>query len=489
MIAGASNAGQQSAPEHAFAGRCAARVRPLAALLLLAFAADVAGAPRTTVDLLVAGDYVVTMNDAGQVIEDGAVAVDDDRIVAVGARAEIASKYRARRTLDGAGTVVLPGLVNGHTHAAMTLLRGIADDIELIEWLQKYIFPTEVRFVDADFVRIGTELACAEMIRGGTTTFVDMYYFPDAVAGAVQACGLRVLVAASVIDQKSPDAANGTESLAKAVDFVRRWKGRDDRIVPVIGAHAIYTIPPDLLRRIAAAAQELDVPISIHVSESRWEIETAQKDYRTTPVHALDELGIFGGRTIAAHVVWPTDDDIPVLVQRRVGVIHNPSSNMKISSGISPVAKMLAAGVRVGLGTDGPATNNDLDMWEEMRLAAFLQKVSTMDPKVLPARAALAMATRGGAEAIGLGQDIGVLDAGRRADLIQVSLEDVRMNPMYDVISHLVYVAHPEDVTSVVVDGRVVMRDREVLTVDEARVTREANELARRIRAALAGSQ
>src|SRR5262245_34998180 len=399
----------------------------LGALLLCACSAACADSPRraSTVEMIVAGDYVVMMDESQQVVKDGAVAIDGDRIVAVGPRAEIAAKYRAREKLDGAGKVVMPGLVNGHTHAAMTLLRGIADDIELIEWLQKYIFPTEVRFVDAEFVRVGTELACWEMIRGGTTTFVDMYYFPDAVAEAVESCGIRVLVAASVIDQKSPDAANGADSLAKAVDFARRWKGKNDRIMPIIGAHSVYTIKPDLLRQIRTAANELGVPVSIHVSESRFEIDTTRKTYDTTPVHLLEDIGFLDGGTIAAHVVWPEEDEIPLLVQRRVGVIHNPSANMKISSGISPVAKMLAAGVRMGLGTDGPATNNDLDMWEEMRLAAFLQKVSTMDPKVVPARTALDMATRGGAQAIGLGEEIGSLTVGRRADLIQVSLDDV----------------------------------------------------------------
>ena len=445
-----------------------------------------AGLARQSVDLIVAGDYVVMMDEGQQVVKDGAVAVDDGRIVAVGPRAEFGSKYRSREKLDGAGKVVMPGLVNGHTHAAMTLLRGIADDIELIEWLQKYIFPTEVRFVDAEFVRVGTELACWEMIRGGTTTFVDMYYFPDAVAEAVESCGIRVLVAASVIDQKSPDAANGADSLAKAIDFARRWKGKDDRIIPIIGAHSVYTIKPELLRQIRAAASELGVPISIHVSESRFEIDTTRRNYDTTPVHLLEDIGFLDSGTIAAHVVWPEEDEIPLLAQRRVGVIHNPSSNMKISSGISPVAKMLAAGVRMGLGTDGPATNNDLDMWEEMRLAAFLQKVSTMDPKVVPARTALDMATRGGAEAIGLGEEIGSLTVGRRADLIQVSLDDVHFVPMYDVVSHLVYVADEQDVTSVVVGGRVLMRDGRVLTVDERRVRSEANALAARIKDALA---
>jgi 5-methylthioadenosine/S-adenosylhomocysteine deaminase len=461
----------------------------LAALLLLGSTTASPGLRAATIDMIVAGDYVVIMDESRQVVKDGAVAIDDGRIVAVGPRAEIAAKYRARQKLDGKGKVVLPGLVNGHTHAAMTLLRGIADDIELIEWLQKYIFPTEVRFVDAEFVRIGTELACLEMIRGGTTTFVDMYYFPDAVAAAVEACGLRVLVAPSVIDQKAPDAATGEESLAKAVDFARRWKGKNNRIIPVIGAHSVYTIKPDFLKRIRAAADEAGVPISIHVSESRYEIDVTKENYDTTPIRLLDSIGFLASPTIAAHVVWPEDAEIPLLVQRGVGVIHNPSSNMKISSGVSPVTKMLAAGVHMGLGTDGAATNNDLDMWEEMRLAAFLQKVSTMDPKVVPAYTALDMATRGGAEAIGLGAELGALTAGRRADLIQVSLDDVHFVPMYDVVSHLVYVADEQDVTSVVVDGKVLMRDGDVLTVDAERVQAQASALAARIRAALAGTQ
>lgn len=439
----------------------------------------------TAVDLIVAGDYVVTMQGEGPVIERGAVAVEDGMIVAVGTRDEITSRYRAKETLAGEERVVMPGLINGHTHAAMTLLRGMADDRDLMDWLTNYIFPTEVRFVDAEFVRIGTELACWEMIRGGTTTFVDMYYFPESVVRAVERCGLRALVAPTVIDQKSPDAADAVESLRLAGEFVERWKGRNNRVLPIIGAHAVYTIKPAELRQIRARARELGVPISIHVSESRFEIDYSEKNFGTTPVQHLEALGFFEGPTIAAHVVWPANEDFPILARRRIGAIHNPTSNMKISSGTAPVTRMLREGVAVGLGTDGPATNNDLDMWEEMRLAAFLQKVATMDPQVIPAHTALRMATLGGAEAIGLGDQIGALTPGRRADLIQVSLADLHFAPLYDVISHLVYVADEQDVVSVIVDGKVLMRERKVLSVDASRVRGEASALAAKIRASV----
>ena len=443
----------------------------------------------TSVDLLVLGDYVVTQDDARAVIRNGAVAVDDGRIVAVGPASEIRGIYRAKTTLEGGNRVVLPGLVNGHTHAAMSLFRGVSDDIELLEWLTKYMFPLEVRFADADFVRIGTELACWEMIRGGTTTFLDMYYFPDSVAKAVEGCGLRVLVAPTVIDQKSPDAGNAADSLRKAQEFVKRWKGRNNRIMPMISAHALYTVKPDFLRTIAASARELGVPMGIHLAESKFEVEHSQKNYGDTPVNVLESIGFFtGGTTVGAHVIYPTPAEIEVLAKRGVGAIHNPTSNMKIASGIAPVPAMLKAGVPVGLGTDGPATNNDLDMWEEMRLAAYLAKVSTMDPTVLPAPTVLHMATRGGAEALGLGDEIGALTVGRRADLIQVSLDDPQLMPLYDVISHLVYVADASNVVNVVVDGQLVMRDRKVLTLDTARVAAEAEAIAEKIRAAVQGN-
>ena len=438
------------------------------------------------VDLIVAGDLVVTMDDQNRVLAGGAVAVDDGRIVALGPYADITAQYVAAETMAGDERVVMPGLINGHTHAAMSLLRGIADDLALEEWLMSYIFPTEVRFVDADFVRLGTELACWEMIRGGTTTFVDMYYFPDAVAEAVESCGLRALIAPTVIDQESPDAENGQDSIDKAVAFVNRWQGRNSRVIPIISAHSVYTVPPDLLVKTREAGTALGVPISIHISETQAELATARQRYGKTPVQHLADLQFFDGPTIGAHLVWPTEAELGILAEHQVGAVHNPTSNMKISSGVAPVLDLLDRQVPLGLGTDGPASNNDLDMWEEMRLAAFLQKVTAMDPEALPALTVLRMATSSGAKAIGLGDEIGSLTVGRRADLIQVEMDDVHFVPTYDVVSHLVYVADEQDVISVVVDGKVVMRERDIVTLDEERVKRESRQLAARIRAALA---
>lgn len=441
---------------------------------------------RTAVDLIVGGDYVVTMDGDGTVIPDGAVAVDNGVIVSVGKAGDITAEYTAAESLAGDGRVVLPGLINGHSHAAMTLLRGVADDLALMDWLNNYIFPAEVEFVDADFVRIGTELACWEMIRGGTTTFVDMYYYPDIIAQVVESCGLRAMVSATVIGQRSPDAEGADDSINKGLAFIDRWQGRNPRITPIFGPHSDYTLNAEQLQATRAAAVDAGVPISIHMSESPFEVEYSKQTYGMTSIEFFESIGFLDGPTIGAHVVWPTDDEILILAKREVGVIHNPTSNMKIASGIAPVTEMLRAGVRVGLGTDGAASNNDLDMWEEMRLAAFLQKVSLMDPEVLSASTVLTMATRGGAEAIGMGGKIGEIRPGLRADLIQVDFGDVHFVPTYDVMSHLVYVADEQDVATVVVDGKVLMRDREILTIDTARVAREARDLASRIQRALA---
>ncbi len=454
----------------------------LTALLLACSASD---SQESLIDLIVYGETVVTMDADMRIIENGAVAVDDGVILALGTAEEIDAAYRAESTLAGAGRIVMPGLVNGHSHAAMTLLRGVADDLALMDWLQNYIFPAEVAFVDPDFVRIGTELACWEMLRGGTTTFVDMYYYPDTIAEVVESCGMRALVSTTVIDQRSPDAESAEDGLAKGLGFVERWKGRNSRISPIFGPHANYTLNAEQLKATREAALDLGAPISIHLSESPFELQYSKDTYGKTSIEMMEEIGFFDGPTIAAHVVWPTDSEIPILVDREVGVIHNPTSNMKIASGISPVTKMLAAGVRMGLGTDGAASNNDLDLWEEMRLAAFLQKVDRMDPTALPAEAVLRMATSGGAEAIGLGDKIGSLEPGKRADLIQVAFDDVHHVPTFNVVSHLVYVTDEQDVASVVVDGQVLVREREFLTIDTARVREEANALAAQINAEL----
>ncbi len=454
-------------------------------ITILMAMAPIACQSQDSIDLIVEGDHLVTMDEAMTVIANGAVAIDDGVILAVGPASEISASYSAAKVLAGDNRIVMPGLVNGHSHAAMTLLRGVADDLALMDWLNNYIFPAEVQFVDAEFVRIGTELACWEMIRGGTTTFVDMYYYPDTIAGVVDSCGMRALISATVIDQRSPDAEDAGDSIRKGSGFIERWLGKNDRITPIFGPHANYTLNADQLKATRAAAMAFGVPISIHMSESPFEVQYSKDTYGVTSIELFESIGFFEGPTIAAHVVWPTDAEIPILAERRVGVIHNPTSNMKIASGIAPVTEMLAAGVRVGLGTDGAASNNDLDMWEEMRLAAFLQKVEQMNPEVLSAETVLRMATSGGATAIGLGDTIGSLEPGKRADLIQVAFEDVHHIPTYDVVSHLVYVNDEQDVASVVVDGAVLMEERRMLTIDTQRVTREATELAARIQSAL----
>jgi len=437
------------------------------------------------IDLIVLGDFVVSMDEAMTVHEHGAVAIDDGLILALGPADDIIAEYSAVETLGGEDRIVMPGLVNGHSHAAMTLLRGVADDLALMDWLNNYIFPAEVQFVDPEFVRIGTELACWEMIRGGTTSFVDMYYFPDMIAEVVDNCGMRALISATVIDQRSPDAENASDSIQKGIGFIERWKGKNSRITPIFGPHANYTLNAEQLKATRAAATEQGVGISIHMSESPFELQYSKDTFGMTSVELAESIGFFDGPTIAAHMVWPTKAEIQILAARQVGVIHNPTSNMKIASGISPVTAMLQAGVRVGLGTDGAASNNDLDMWEEMRLAALLQKVDRMDPQVLSASTVLTMATRGGAIATGLGDTTGSLEVGKRADLIQVAFDDVHHVPTYDVISHLVYVTDEQDVASVIVDGKILMREREMLTIDTKRVALEANALAAEIQAAL----
>jgi len=440
---------------------------------------------RQQVDLIIKGDHIVSMDAGGSVYKDAAVAVDEGLIVAIGAASDILSTYKATRILPGDNRIVMPGLVNGHSHAAMTLLRGMAEDMALLDWLTKYIFPAELEFVDAEFVRIGTELACWEMIRGGTTTFVDMYYYPDVIAEVVESCGMRALISATVIERPSPGAANAVDSISKGQVFIKRWQGKNSRITPIFGPHANYTLNIEQLRAVREAAINAGVGIAIHMSESRYEVEYSKEHYGKTSIELFDSIGLLDVPTIGAHVVWPTDAEIRVLAERKVGVIHNPTSNMKTAAGIAPVTRMLAAGVRVGLGTDGSASNNDLDMWEEMRLAALLQKVNSMDPEVMPANTVLTMATRGGAEAIGLGDSIGSLEVGKRADIIQVSFDDVHFIPTYNVIPHLVYVADEQDVTSVVVDGKVLMMDKEILTIDTGRVRKDATKLAARIQQAL----
>ena len=436
------------------------------------------------VDLIVYNATVVTMDSSARVLPRGAVAILGRDIVAVEPAEAIASRYTAKETLDAGGQIVMPGLVNTHGHAPMVLYRGLADDLALMEWLQKYIFPAEAKTVSPEMVRIGTKLAALEMIQSGTTTFADMYYFEDEIARATKAAGLRGVLGQTVIQFPVADAKTPAEALIRAEAFLKEFAG-DELITPAIAPHAMYTLDAATLKSVRGLADKYKAPVLIHLSETADEQKTAMEKHKTTPTRYLESLGFWGPRTVAAHAVWLNATDIEILARRHVGVSHNPESNMKLASGVAKVPDLLKAGVAVGLGTDGAASNNDLDMFEAMRQAAFLHKLTTKDPRTLPAPAVLAMATIDGARALGMQDTIGSLEPGKRADLIVVSMAGARQTPMYDPMSHLVYVARGSDVTTTIVNGKIVMRDRTVTTLDEGEVIREANAFAAKVREAV----
>jgi 5-methylthioadenosine/S-adenosylhomocysteine deaminase len=456
-------------------------------ILLGATVVALAAAPppqRRTVSLVVANGTVVTVDGARRIIERGAVAIDGRDIVAVDTAAAIAARFRGRDTVDAAGGVILPGLINTHTHAPMVLFRGLADDLALMEWLQKYIFPAEAKTVTPAFVRAGTRLAALEMIESGTTTYADMYYFEEEIARVTKAAGLRGVLGETIIQFPVPDAKTPAEGLARVERFAKEFAG-DELITAAVAPHAMYTLDPDTLKACRALADRLRIPVIIHLAETADEIKTAAEKYRATPTAFLESLGFWGPRTLAAHGVHLTPADIQILASRRVGLAHNPESNMKLASGIAPVEAMRKAGIAVGLGTDGAASNNDLDMFEAMRQAAFLHKLKDGDPRAIPASAALAMATIDGARALGMENELGSLEAGKRADLLVVSMSAARQTPMYDPVSHLVYVTRGDDVRTTIVNGKVLMRDRRVLTLDARQVLGEARTFAAQVRAAV----
>src|SRR6266481_117031 len=414
-------------------------------------------------DLIVTGGAVVTMNAERRIIEDGAVAVKGDAIVAVGPRAAVEAKYSGAQTVDAKGKLVLPGLINGHTHVPMTLLRGLKDDVTLEEWLTKAIFPAEAKNVNEEFVRWGTRLAAAEQIRGGVTTFVDMYYFEDAIAEETKAADMRGVLGETILDFPAPDNKSNAAMLEYTEKFLKRWQG-DALIHAAVSPHSIYTDSEKTLKDSAALARKYNAPILIHVGETKKELNDSREKNGTTPVQYLDKLGILGPDVLAAHCVWVDETDRKILAQRQVGCVHNPSSNMMLASGVAPVIEERAAGVAVGLGTDGPAgSNNDLNMMEEMDLAAKLQKVTRMDPRALGARDAVEMATIEGARALHLEKEIGSLEPGKKADFIVLGLDAPHAVPMFDVYAQIVYALKASDVEMVVIGGRIVMRERRVL--------------------------
>ncbi len=465
----------------------------LAAALILACAAE--GGPagqealngRPAVDLLILGGTVVTMDADRRVIPAGAVAVIDGEIVAVGTAAELSAAYAGETVVTpGDHDLVIPGLVNGHNHAAMSLLRGVADDLALMEWLENYIFPAEAMLVDEVFVRVGTQLAALEMISSGTTTFADMYYFEDVVAEVVDESGLRGVLGETIVDFPAPDNADNDEVFLYTEKFLERWAGHP-RVIAAVAPHAVFTNSPETLRRSATLAREYGAPLLIHLAETSDEVDQVRQQYGATPVEHLASLGFLGPDVIAAHVIWVTERDIALLAEHSVGAIHNPESNMKLASGTMPLLALRAAGVAVGLGTDGPASNNDLDMFAAMTAATMLQKHANADPTALPAIETLALATIEGARALGMEDQIGSLEVGKRADLVVVSGEPASQVPMYDPYSHLVYVTRGAEVRLTVVDGRILYRDGRFLTLDPEPIKAAARTLAQRVREATGG--
>ncbi|HEV2884941.1 MAG TPA: amidohydrolase [Pyrinomonadaceae bacterium] len=445
------------------------------ALALSSFptAAQRRGVRMRRVDMLVVRGTVVTMDKERRVIQDAGIAIERGRIVAVGSRRDIISRFTAAETINATGKVIIPGLINGHTHIPMTLFRGLADDLDLQDWLTKYIFPAEAKNVSEQFVRAGTRLGLAEMIRGGTTTYCDMYYFEDAIADETAKAGVRGVLGETVIDFPVADNKTHEEAMAYVEKFVRRWKGHE-LITPAIAPHAPYTVSEEHLKAAKAFSDRTGAPIVTHVSETKREVDDSLKAKSATPVEYLSRIGFLNDRVIAAHMVWPGASDIATLKRAGVGVVHNPQSNMKLASGVAPVPKMLAEDLRIGLGTDGAASNNDLSMWEEMDTVAKLHKVFSGDPKVISAEEAFSLATIRGARALHMEKEIGSIETGKRADLVLVERDALNQIPLYNIYSDLVYATKASDVQTVIINGRTVMRDRKLLTLDEVAIKADA---------------
>jgi len=433
-------------------------------------------------DLLIVGGTVVTMDAAHRLIDDGAVAIRGDSILAVGKRSELSAQYAAQKTLDARGALILPGLINGHAHAAMSLFRGLADDLALDEWLQKHIFPAEAHNVNEEFVARGTRLSVLEMLRGGITTYADMYYFEDVVARVTKEAGMRGILGETIVDFPAPDNKTPAEALAYAQDYITKWKN-DPLISPAVAPHAIYTCSEKTLLDSAALARRNQVPILIHISEALFEIEQSRKKQALSPVSYLGKIGFLGPDVVAAHCIWVDAADVALLKHFSVGCIHNPSSNMKLASGVMPVVDFLASGQAVGLATDGAASNNSQDIFEEMDTAAKLQKIARMDPRALPAVQVVEMATLGGARALHMDKLIGSLEAGKKADVIFVDTTGPHATPMYDVYSQLVYALRGSDVKTVIVGGKLLMENHHMLTLDEEQILREAREYQKKLSA------
>lgn len=436
-------------------------------------------------NLILKNAIVLTMDENYHIFSPGAVAVEGDHILAVGPEEDLISEYQSDQIMDCDGKVLMPGLINAHTHVPMTLLRGLADDLRLDVWLMGYMMPVEREFVSPEFVRLGTKIACAESIRSGVTTFVDMYYFESDIAEATAEAGLRAICAQSVLKFPSPDAVSYEESLKSAEKFIKEWKGHP-LIIPAIGPHAPYTCTDEILQACANLAVKYDVPLHIHIAETASEVESIRKEFGMPVVPYVKKRGIFDAKVIAAHCVHIDEGEMRTIQHAHAGIAHNPSSNLKLASGFAKVKQMLDVGVNVGIGTDGPASNNDLDMVEEIRLASMVAKCASGDPTALPARQTLAMATSIGAKAVHIDDITGSLVPGKRADLILIGINKVHNSPNFrrnpdGIYAQIIYAAKATDISDVMVNGQWLMRQRELLTLDEASLLKEAQEYASKI--------
>jgi 5-methylthioadenosine/S-adenosylhomocysteine deaminase len=437
-----------------------------------------------TCEILLSNAIVLTMDENYAMYEPGAVAIRGDKILAIGPDAYLRGQYQAGEMIDCGGKVLMPGLVNAHTHVPMTLLRGLADDLRLDVWLLGYMMPVEREFVSPEFVSLGTKIACVELIRSGVTCFADMYYFEESVARATAEAGMRALCAQTVLKFPAPDAASYEESLAAARSFIQGWKDHA-LIVPGVAPHAPYTCTEEILRATAALAAEFDVPLHTHLAETALEVENSRSEHGMPVVPYVKKMNLFDAKVLAAHCVHIDEGEMLTLRHNKAGVAHNPSSNLKLASGFAPVSKMIELGLNVGIGTDGPASNNDLDMFEEIRLASFIAKGSSGDPTTIPAQLALAMGTRLGARAMHMGDLTGSLEPGKRADLILVEINPLHNSPRFrrdphGIYAQLVYAAKSSDVSDVMVNGRWLMRARQLTTLNEAELLEEADDYARR---------
>jgi len=431
------------------------------------------------VNLLLTNGTLLPLSPGSALISRGALAIVDGRIVGLGPKAYVEEHFEATEILDAQGGLIMPGLVNGHNHAAMTCFRGMADDLPLMEWLSRYIFPAESK-TDGEQVYWSTLLACAEMIRSGTTTFGDMYLFEGEVAQAAKEAGMRALVGEVLYDFPSPNYGPSERGFQYTEELINRWQG-DPLIRIAVEPHALYTCSPALLGECRDLAERRGVPLLIHLAETKSEIEEVSKKYGKTPVNHMENLGLLSPNLIACHCVWLTEAEMDLLAHRGVKVVHNPESNMKLGSGVAPVPELLAKGVTVGLGTDGCASNNNLDLFQEMDFAAKLHKVHRLDPTVMPSHVVLEMATVGGAKVLGLEEEIGSLEVGKKADIIILDLNRPHLQPIYNIVSHLVYSATGADVRDVIIDGKLVMHNRKILTLDEERIINKIQEIKAKI--------